>query len=248
MLKVNKLWALLYKDAFKSTRLIALIVLGISVLAPLWNLYSIGYASNNFYTAIASETGMLAIVSLMIIFFVSIQRIYRVWISNKFRMLPVYTHQLYFSTVTAIPVGVFSTIGVVALLNGIACFFSTKYVLTKSNVNYSDFKFDGHALLTVLVNMTDIIISSVISVTFILILVEVVRQIVKKKYQKFVQVLAFLLFFWLLTIGVDNISDLLRITSSNAMNLTRLVFDIVLVALEMLVSVLLIDKKISTIR
>ncbi|MBM7544962.1 heme O synthase-like polyprenyltransferase, partial [Weissella beninensis] len=88
---------------------------------------------------------------------------------------------------------------------------------------------------------------SFVSVTFVLILVEVVRQIVNKKYQKIVQVLACLLFFWLLTIGVDNVSNLLHISSTNSMNLARLVFDIVLVALEILFSILLIDKKISTL-
>lgn len=247
MLKVSKLWALLYKDAFKSTKFIAIIGLGISVLAPLWNMYSVGYGTNKFYQALASETGFMTFIFIMIMSFALLQHLYQVWISNKFRMLPVYTHQLYFSAITAMPLGVFSSIGMISVLNGIICYFASKEALSNTNFDFSAINFNSHDLISVIVNASDVIISSFVSVTFVLILVEVVRQIVNKKYQKIVQVLAFLLFFWLLTIGVDNVSNLLHISSTNSMNLARLVFDIVLVALEILFSILLIDKKISTL-
>jgi hypothetical protein len=241
----KKLCGLLFRDSLKDFQLQGLIGLVISLLWPLGMLLKLG-TGEDFWNSFAVGEFMIAFIFVIVGFFRLLAAINRVWVSSRFRLLPVSTKQLYFSNLLMKTAGFLVIIGGLAIIDLLLSGVILKFVIMTPHefqLAISKADFSAVTITKFVIGFLDMAISLVVELVFLLIVTETLENFVAEKYQRLAGVGGFIVLLGLFTFVNDKISNLI---TKDVVSVTSLLFDVFVMVLCIWASLYLLKNQIES--
>lgn len=245
MLSNRKIYSLLFKDALQDFRLLGVAGLAISLFWPLGMLLKLG-VNLSFWTSFAIGETVIAFILLGIGFIRLFAGINQVWLSNRFRLLPVSTSQLYFSNLLMKTAGFLLIIGLLALVDfALSGLILKNWLMTPIEFQRAISKatFSMTDIMKAVASFVDVMVSLIVELTFLLILTETLENFVVEKYQRLVGVVSFIVLLFLFSFVSEKMSNLI---SDDIVSVTSVLFDAVVVIFCIWASIYLLKNWVES--